>query len=243
MKTVFKIVAPAIIVVLLNSCATTMYTSNTTNVPLLKEKGEIKLNVTQNDLQVAFAFTDHIGVMANGFYKNYKASDNYKHNGGLGELGVGYMLNHKDHLIVETFVGGGLGKVYKQEQFTDNTNNIYLANFDANATKAFLQSNLGYRSKYFDVALTPKFSFVKYHNFSHTNYTDQQLQDNYLDNRLTDPLFVFAEPAITVRGGYKFIKLQAQYGVTLNLGGQNIKRTSDFASLGLVVDIAKWYKD
>ncbi|MES2515074.1 MAG: hypothetical protein V4580_13065 [Bacteroidota bacterium] len=243
MKIYLQIIGLVIIIALLSSCATTMYTTNAVNVPLLKEKGEVKINVTQNDLQAAVAVTDKIGIIANGFYKNYDGDNNYRHSGGMGEAGIGYLLN-RENLMIETYIGGGVGKVHKQQQFSNPDNTTYMANFDANAAKGFIQSNFGLRSKYFDVALTPKFSFVKYSNFTYSNYTEGQLKDDYLNNnRVTDPLYVFAEPAITVRGGYKFIKLQAQYGLTVNLGGQSIRHTPDFASLGLVIDIAKWYKD
>jgi hypothetical protein len=240
----YKLSIAAFPLALLSSCATTMYTTNAVNAPLLKEKGEVKINITQNDLQAAIAVSDNIGIMANGYYKNYEGSNNYQHGGGMGELGIGYLLNSESHLVMETYVGGGLGKIHKQEQFNNTANDTYMASFDVNAMKGFVQTNLGYRSKYFDVALTPKFSFVKYSNFSQTNYSNEQLKKDYLDNnRLTDPLFVFAEPAITVRGGYKFIKLQAQYGLTLNVGGQSIRKTPDFGSLGLIIDIARWYKE
>lgn len=244
MKTFFEISAVLISIAALSSCSTTMYTTNAVNAPLLKEKGEVKINVTQNDLQAAVAVSDHIGIIANGYYQNYKGDNNYKHNGAMGELGLGYFVNTENNLVMETFIGAGLGQVHKQEQFTNSVNNTYMASFDANAAKAFVQSNLGYRSKFFDVAFTPKFSFVKYSIFSQTNYTQNQLKEDYLDNnRLTNPLYVFAEPAITVRGGYKFIKLQAQYGLTLNLGGQSIRKTPNFASLGIIIDIAKWYNE
>lgn len=244
MNALLKLCLGAVSLILLGSCTTTLYTTNAVNVPLLKEKGEVKVNVTQNDLQAAVAVSDNIGIIANGYYKNYDTGNHYRHGGSMGELGIGYLLNSEGHLVMENYVGAGLGKVYKQEQLSNPANDTYMANFDANAVKGFLQANLGYRSRYFDVALTPKFSFVKYSNFSQTNYSDAELKKDYLDNnRLTDPLFVFAEPAITVRAGYKFVKVQAQYGVTLNIGGQSIRKTPDFASLGLVIDIASWYKD
>lgn len=244
MKTIYLILIPLVVLLFLNSCTTTMYTTNAVNVPLLKEKGEVKINATQNDLQAAVAVSDDIGIIANGFYKNYEGANNYKHNGGLVEVGVGYLLNSEANLVMETYVGGGLGIVEKRQQFVNNDNSTYMANFSVNANKMFLQTNLGYRSKYFDVALTPKFSFVKYSNFNSTNYSDNQLSEDYLENkRIENPLFVFAEPAITIRGGYKFVKLQAQYGVTLNLGGQSIRRTPDFGSIGLVFDIAGWYRN
>src|ERR1044072_8929111 len=89
----FKLSLAAMPLALLSSCATTMYTTNAVNVPLLKEKGEVKINATQNDLQAAIAVSDNIGIMANGYYKNYDGSNNYKHGGSMGELGIGYLLN------------------------------------------------------------------------------------------------------------------------------------------------------
>lgn len=245
MKTLIKISALTIGAAIISSCSTTMYTTNAVNVPLLKEKGELKVNVTQNDLQAAVAVTDKIGIMVNGFYKNYNGDNNYKHNGAMGELGIGYLINSEsNNLVLETYVGAGIGKIHKQEQLTDLANNTYMANFDVNAAKGFVQSNLGYRTKYFDVALTPKFSFVKYVNFTSNNYSQNKLEEDYLEkDRLTSPLYVFAEPVVTVRAGFKFIKLQAQYGLTLNLGASNIRHSPDFASLGIVLDLAKWYRD
>ncbi len=229
---------------LFNSCTTTLYTSNAINAPLLKDKGEIKVNVTQNDVQAAVAVSENVGIIANGFYRNYNGDNGYNNNGVIGELGIGYFRNSEKNFVFETFIGGGYGQVHKQEKMTDSFNNQYSASFDARAAKGFLQTNFGYRSKYFDIALTPKFSAVKYTYFDQTNYSSADLKKDYLDaNNLTNPVYLFAEPAITLRGGYKFIKLQAQYGLTVNLTGQNIKHTPDFASLGVIIDIAKWYRD
>ena len=244
MKSIILSLTVLLLVLLFSSCSTTLYTSNAVNAPLLKEKREIKVNVTQSDLQLAVAVSDNIGIMVNGFYKNYNASNNYNHRGTMGELGIGYFSNTDSRLVFETFIGGGFGQVHKSERFNDAFNNPYTASFDARAAKGFLQTDFGFRSKYFDVALTPKFSFVKYTYFDQSNYTNDQLTKDYLNsNNLTNPIYIFAEPAITVRGGYKFIKIQAQYGLTLNVTGQNIKQTPDFASLGLIFDIARWYRD
>lgn len=244
MKSIIFSSAIIITVILFSSCSTTLYTTNAVNAPLLKDKGEIKVNITQNDLQAAVAVTENIGIMANGFYKNYNGDNNYNHRGAMGELGIGYFTNSENNLVFETFVGAGYGQINKSEKFTDFANNPYTASFDARAAKGFLQTNLGFRSKYFDIALTPKFSFVKYIFFDQSNYSNDELKKDYLDeNKLTNPIFIFAEPAITIRGGYKFIKIQAQYGLTLNVTGQNIKQSPDFASIGLIFDIAKWYRD
>lgn len=228
---------------MLGSCTTQMYVSNAVNAPLLKERGEVKINATPTDLQAAVAVTDHIGLMANGFYKGWKGDNQYDHHGGMGELGIGYFKNFGNHLVFENYIGGGAGQVYKQEQFTDRFGNPYVGKFNANAGRAFIQPGIGLRSRFVDLAFTPRFSFVKYTSFSSDNYPADELRKNYLENdRLTTPLFIFAEPAVTLRLGYKFIKLQAQYGLTLNVTGQNIKQAPDFGSLGLVIDIARWYR-
>jgi hypothetical protein len=245
MKNLSYILSIAVTAVFFNSCTTHMYVSNAVNAPLLKEKGEVKINATGNDLQVAAGLGNNFGIMANGYYQTYSDDNNYEHRGGMGELGLGYFTASEDgHLVFEAFGGAGIGNVYKQKMFTDQNDNDYMGSFKANATKFFVQPDFGYSSKYFDAVFTPRFSFVKYTNFTSTNYPNQELQKDYLDNnRLTNPLFVFAEPAITLRGGYKFVKLQFQYGLTLNIGGNNIRHPDNFSSLGIVIDIAKWYND
>jgi len=226
---------------LLNSCTTEMYVSNAVNAPLLKEKGEVQVNVTQNDLQAAVAVGDHFGLMLNGFYKGYK-DGNYNHNGVLGEFGLGYFQRLENNFVFETFAGAGVAGIRKQKEFTSESSAPYIGKFNAEAMKVFLQPEVGYKSRVFDAVISSRFSFVKYRNFSSQNYPQDELRKDYLDNdNLTGPTFIFAEPALTFRLGYKYIKLQAQYGLTINLTGNNIRHPNNFSSLGIVVDIARWY--
>lgn len=230
------------IILALNSCTTQMYVSNTVNAPLLKHRGEVQLTATSNDLQAAVGVGRHVGLMLNGFYKNYNGSNNYRHDGLLGEAGVGYFTPISENFVFETYVGAGAGRVHKQEEFTGPGGNAYLASFDARAGKLFIQPDFGYKSRFFDVVVSSRFSFVKYNEFSQSGYPQRELEEDYLENdRITDPLFVFAEPALTLRGGYKFIKLQFQYGLTINATSERIKHPYSFSSLGVVIDIAKWY--
>ncbi|MCW3101682.1 MAG: hypothetical protein JWO09_122 [Bacteroidetes bacterium] len=242
MKTNYLLI-PSALIILLSSCSTTMYVSNTVNVPLLNEKGEVKINVDQNDAQIAVAVGNHWGVMANGFYKSYESNENYTHQGNLAEAGFGYYKPFRNNLVFETYTGVGIGTIDKKQTFTASDNSVYWASFSAQGTKAFLQPSLGYCSRFFDLAFTPRLSFVKYTHFKSYGYTDAQLAEDYLDNnRLTNGIYMFAEPALTIRAGYKFVKVQAQYGLTMDLGPANIKHSPNFASIGLVIDIAKWYK-
>ena len=236
------IITLMLIIIAFNSCTTKMYVSNATNVPLLKQKGEVHVNITQNDLQAAVAFAHNFGVMANGFYADYKAPDNYRQYGMLGEAAIGYYSPLKSNLIFESYVGAGAGNIHKQQTFTDSYNNSYTASYNTNATKLFIQPDIGYKTKFFDAIFSTRISGVKYSKFSSQNYSEQQLENDYLDgNKLTGPFFVFAEPAVTLRGGYKFVKIQLQYGLTINTTPHDIRQANNFSSLGIVINIAKWY--
>lgn len=226
------------------SCNTQMYVSNAVNAPLLKEKGEVQVALTQNDLQAAVGLGNSFGVMANGFYRNYKSDNNYEHGGILGEAAIGYFKPLENNFVFETFVGGGAGRVYKQKEFIDANDARYIGKFDANAVKGFIQPDFGYKSRFFDAVISSRFSLVKYSSFSPENYPEEELHKDYLDNsNLTGPLFMFAEPALTLRAGYKYVKLQAQFGLTINLTGSNIRHEDNFSSLGIILNIGRWYND
>jgi hypothetical protein len=242
MKNYFYSAAALISACVFNSCSTQMYVSNAVNAPLLKEKGEVQVAVTQNDLQAAVGLGSNFGIMANGFYRNYQSDNQYKHNGLLGELGIGYFKPLQNNFVFETYVGGGAGRVYKQQEFTAANDERYLAKFDASAVKGFIQPNFGYKSRFFDAVISSRFSALKYSSFSQSNYPAAELQKDYLDNNnLTGPVFMFAEPALTLRGGFKYVKLQAQFGLTINVTGSNIRHDDNFSSLGIIINIAKWY--
>jgi hypothetical protein len=207
----------------------------------LTEKKQVKITGTQSDVQTAFAVGDHLGIMANGFFKSYNGDNNYQHRGGLLELGAGYYNAYNSHVVFEAYGGGGMGRVYKQEMMNSGNNSQFLGSFTGNGSRIFLQPSIGFTSSFFDVALANRLSFVKYHRFSSTNYSTEELVKNDLDN-VTDPLYVFVEPAVTARVGYKFIKVQAQYGLTINMG-QNLPHTQNFATLGVIIDLKPKKKD
>jgi hypothetical protein len=241
MKTTYFIIASAFLI-LLTSCRSTMYVTNTVNVPLLKEKGEVKINIDQTDAQLAVGVGKHWGVMANAFYKKFEKNDNYVNEGTIGEVGFGYFKPYRNNLILEAYTGLGIGTVDKKETFSTEENNLYWTSFSAQGTKAFIQPSIGYCTKFFDLAFTPRMSFVKYTHFNSYGYSQDQLAQDYLENdRLTNGIYMFGEPAFTIRGGYKFVKIQGQYGLTMNFSPNPIRHSNSFASIGLVIDIARWY--
>jgi hypothetical protein len=59
---------------------------------------------------------------------------------------------------------------------------------------------------------------VKYNDLNTSGYTQSELDTEFLNkSAVEDKTWMFIEPAITARFGYKFIKLQAQLGFASKL--------------------------
>ena len=56
------------LILLIQGCAL-MYFPNMQNVPLLKDKHELKSTIGISNYQVAYSITQHIGIMLNGQYE------------------------------------------------------------------------------------------------------------------------------------------------------------------------------
>jgi hypothetical protein len=235
MKRIFYYLGLGIALFFQHSCTTTMYTSSAVNAPLLTQKGEVRLTGATGNIQTAVAVGNHVGIITGMYYKNYTSGDIYQHRGSLVEAGAGYFESPTRHVVFEAYAGGGSGHVYKSQTMYNGDNSTYQARFNGDAYKLFMQSGFGFTSDIFEIGLTTRVSTVRYYRFKAVNYTEDELRRDDLDN-ITKPWFAFAEPAITTRFGFRSIKLQAQYGLTLNLGA-SIRHTPDFGSVGIIFSI------
>lgn len=217
------------------SACRTVYTPNTVHNPLLQEKGEFKGMIAPNNLQAAYALTENIGIMANGYYNSFTSDDKDFHNRGKAlELGIGYFNNAPNNITYELYGGAGMFNVKMDES-------AGAKNFNANATKLFLQPGIGWVNPYVEVGFGPRFTMINYNNPEITGYTDRERGDYYFETLDTKP-HLFLEPAITVRGGYKWIKLQLQYGKAFKLSKNQLNYDDNIGSVGLVFNIAEWYR-
>ncbi|MDQ3111105.1 MAG: hypothetical protein M3R17_14525 [Bacteroidota bacterium] len=216
-----------------NSCKT-VYEPNTLNTPLFNNHGEFRAYVDPTNVQLAYAITDHIGVMANGYRVTAQTDNNtISGNGGLVEFGLGY-FRPVNGFILETYAGGGFGHVKFSENRQEN-NTTVVRNYSADGMRFFIQPSFGYAGRFFEAAVTPRFCLGKYSNIQ-TNYTTQEQIDGKFYN-INEPLWAFIEPAVTLRGGYKWIKLQAQFGISQKLNGQPLSYKSSFVNIGLTFDL------
>lgn len=225
---------------LITSCKT-VYQPNAINTPLLNNEGEVRVSVDQQNIQAAYAITDHAGVMLNGFYVKEKSDNNtIQGSGGLVEVGFGYFTRVRP-FIFETYVGGGMGSVQFSEEKMDNNNQMQRYTFDARGMRFFVQPSFGLGTRFFDVALTPRFVVGKY-NSVNTNYSTQDQIDGKF-YQIDQPVWSFIEPAITVRGGYQWIKLQAQFGLAQKLNSEPLSYKDSFVNVGISVNLFRIYED
>jgi hypothetical protein len=231
----------AAMAIALSSCTTTLYKSNAVNTPLFHEEKQTRISAGPGNVQAAYAITDHVGIMGNIFWEKYE-KDNKDNSGNLIEVGAGYFTPILPDMIFETYGGIGLGKISFDETLNAGQNNTRKRNYDVNGMRWFIQPGIGYANPYFEAAFTPRFSFVSFSNFSSSGYTAEEIEKENLDkNTIENTMWMFVEPAITLRGGYKWIKLQAQYGVTLKANGADLNHGDDFFNISLIADIGTWF--
>lgn len=243
MKTLRTLLIPAACIALaslfITSCKS-VYQPNAVNTPLFNNAGEVRASVDAQNVQLAYAVTDHAGVMVNGFrVKENSEDNNINGSGGLVELGFGYYTRVRP-FIFETYVGGGMGSVQFSELRTQN-NETTRYTFEAQGTRFFIQPSFGLGSRFFDIALTPRFVMGKYYRVS-TNYSTQDQIDGKF-YQVDQPLWTFIEPAITVRGGYQWIKLQVQFGLSQKLNAQQLSYKDSFVNVGLSFNLFRNYEE
>ena len=211
------------------SCSPKYYTPNTQNVPLISEKGETNLTLSGNGNQVefqgAYGITENIAIQANGGL--FIPADLDNGNGGSGkfiEVGAGYFKPLTENLIFETYGLLGLGN------FENHISDGAGGDISANILRFGVQPSLGYKSKYFSAALSSRFVNLMYSTVAGNLIYDGQSQLVYLKDNSSNFL---VEPALTLRGGFDKVKLQLQYGYSLNLSKSDFRQDRTFLTIGL----------
>jgi len=219
---------------LLTGCVQTYYIPNSHHVPLLTQKKDARAvasyystsrdmitSVPGFELQGSYAASDHVGLMTNFLHAGRTTDDGY-FNTTYGDLGVGYFTtNASKKLVFEAYTGFGLG----------SANNGFGGNVTSSAdySKFFLQPGLGFKSRYFDAAFSWRWGTIHHSSItsSGTLPTGGQVDFDWLVSR---PSYTISEPAITVRAGVDFLKLQVQVGWSVSSVRPD---TRSFGSVGL----------
>jgi len=218
MRTIFVLINFLFLLSFLISCALA-YTPNIVNVPLFSSKGEMQAVIGTGtsgvDPQLAYAITDHVGVIANASFANRRDSANF-HKHSFAEAGAGYTLAFGKSGRFEVFGGGGMGSIDAKYH-----SGIFDGRSKATFNRFFIQPSIGKASDIFDCAFTSRLVFLSMHN------------DN--DSLKTNSMDMFIEPTFTAKVGWKYIKMMFQIGLSLPLKEiKNYGNQPFMFSIGLV---------
>lgn len=220
----------------LSACSPIYYSANTQNVPLLSGNKDLSVNVAGNDdrleVQAAYAVDEHVGVMLNnGFYFPRKADNGDGGSGQFFEGGVGYFHSLGNNMIWELYGLTGYGHVQNSFPSTRDNHPNTTGTIDANIFRYGVQPALGYRTKYFEGAVSARLAGMNYSGVSGSMVYDSTDQVNYLR---TNRNHFLVEPAITLRTGTDFLKLQFQVGTSFNVTDPDFRQDKEYATLGLI---------
>jgi hypothetical protein len=221
--------------ILMTGCNPIFYTPNTQNVPLISQKGETNITLSGNgnrvELQGAYGVTDGFAVNANGGL--FIPANLSNGNGGSGkfmEIGGGYFNPVSNHLVFETYGIIGLGSMENHLPTTVTQNPQTTGNISANIFRYGIQPNFGYKSKYFSAAISSRIVSLNYSNVMGNLIFEGKNQVDYLNENRSS---VLLEPALTLKAGLEMVKLQIQYGYSLNLTNSNFRQDNPFLTVGL----------
>lgn len=207
------------------SCAP-VYVPNTVNVPLFTNRNEIQASLHAGtsgfDPQIAYAVTDHLGLMVNASFMNNTSdsTDNF-HKHRFFEGGAGYYTHFATRGKFETFLGFGSGRVSSLY-----SNNIWTSSSDARFNRIFIQPSLGFTTKVVDLGLSSRLVLVGFNQDSERNSG------------------FFIEPALTLKAGYDHIKAVGQLGFSLPVNEDEIPFNYQplIISLGIQANFGKIFK-
>jgi hypothetical protein len=224
-----------ILLLSITSCTHTYYVQTTQIVPLFKEKNETQATLSYGqadevyttDLQAAHSFTDHFALMTNVMFVSGGSSGSGR-NSGTGEyidLAGGYFTPLGKHGVFEIY--GGAGGSNQRHQYEKGKS------ADLSFKKVFIQPSIGLTYNAFDIAVTSGLSNV---NFNDIRNPRNISQVELIAKNSNSFLF---EPALTMRVGWKSVKLQGQVGMSHNLSHSDLAFEPFKLSIGLTFTFAE----
>jgi hypothetical protein len=227
---------------MLSSCTHKYYAPNTHSVPLFQQAGEAHAagilwtgsEVSGAEVQGAYALTNRIGVMAN-LITGRGGHEVKSGRGYLLEAGSGYYKSVGGKGVVEAYAGVGAGRV-KNHYYTGQSSMVSLF-------RLFVQPSIGYTTPYFDCAFSARLAWLSLLNpRGGVQGVPNSSEIYYWEYVRQHPRSLLLEPALTIRGGWKYCKLQLQLGLSGNLSHSAFPQEDVNLSLGLYMSLADKYK-
>ena len=251
-----KLTASFFLAVIFCSCSHYYYVPNVQNVPLFREKNEYRFSGTYGlgtetsclEVQGAYSVTGNFGVMTN--FMSAKGIENSEESWAKGnylDAAIGYYKPLHKSGVFEIYGGVGGSKQHHQyrSEIYDPGNPAYNLNAgtsDLSFIKIFIQPSIGMTFNGFDFAFSTRFNRL---SFNKTDNQIDELSNEYEFDKLNTTAqtknFLFFEPALTIRGGWKYLKVQLQGATASYLNNEHYHFDQYHISIGLNVAIAKRY--
>jgi hypothetical protein len=253
--TMNKLATAFFLAVIFCSCSHYYYVPNVQNVPLFREKNEYRLSGTYGlgtetsclEVQGAYSVTGNFGVMTN--FMSAKGIDNHEESWAKGtyfDVAIGYYKPLLKSGVFEIYGGVGGSKQhhqYRSEIFDPGNplyNNLNAGTSDVSFIKIFVQPSIGMTFNGFDFAFSTRFNRL---TFNKTDNQIDKLSNKYEFDKLNTTAqtknFLFFEPALTIRGGWKYIKVQLQGATASYLNNDHYHFDQYHISIGLIVTFEK----
>jgi hypothetical protein len=196
----------------------------------MKEKGQTNITIGINssestdgfELQGAYGLSDKIALQLNTDWVS-SPDGSSSGSGHLIELGAGYYKNLSKHFVFETYGLVGFGSLKYEDNHTSHQE------INANFFRIGVQPSISFSSKYFVASLSGRLANLNYNSVS-GNHID-------VDYLKANNSYWLIEPALTLQGGLKNIKIQLQYQISENMTDHYFSQDYGLFSLGLKVNL------
>jgi hypothetical protein len=257
-------VAGVLLLAVVAGCDTThsYYFQPNHQVPLFKKKNEFAGTATLNRgryskgfrFNAAYSLTDHIALGVNQLSHKEKKTEMVNGlklvdwEGSTIDGSVSYFHDFREAGILEIAGGGGFSRqshVYTLYEDEFNAGILFpvysstvssIGNADLKHKKVFIQPTYGYSFPMLDVAVSARLAYL-FFGEANNNVTSNTNEWRDVD-RISGSSCLSIEPCLTVRGGWKFVKMQMQFGIAAQ---QSISMTYDrtFFNIGVHFTLAE----
>ncbi len=206
------------------------------NIPLLRAQTDATISLAAGEgraeVQVSYAFTNELGVLFGGAF--YRPEDDEDGDGGTGnfaEGGVGYFASIGSPWTFEAYGLLGVGDLENHFPSTVSSNPGTTGTIESGVLRVGVQSAFSIRLRYVEAAFSVRVMSLNYRNVSGSLIFAGEDQVSLLRQNSS---YVLLEPALTLRAGAEFLKMQLQTGLSANLTDSDFDQDTGHLTVGIV---------
>lgn len=223
----------------LGGCNPIYYAPNTQNVLIAPQRGDLSATAAADgnrvELQAAYAVTDAVSLQLNaGRYEPDELDNGDGGSGDFFEAGGGYFSPLQGNFAWEIHALLGFGDLENHFPSTVDANPGTTGEITADLLRYGIQPAIGYRSKFFEAAVSSRLLGLRYRDVEGSLVYDGEDQVQVLGEGKS---YFLVEPAITVRAGLERIKLQFQTSRSFNVTDRDFRQDEAMATFGVVVEL------